>query len=122
MNTDNTITSRGDDVVFENRNKDYGAYSIRHSYLPNLSKGSGGGILFFGLVIAAVQLVMMLNPNIAKLVAPTVPPIGLKPVPDIIRDVQPPKQIQPPPRANTELPPRVVLTPVEELPTVQPAA
>jgi protein TonB len=66
MNTENAIASSNDDVVFDHRNKMYGAYSIRRSYASSLTKGSGGSLLATGLFIAAVQAILMMKPEIVN--------------------------------------------------------
>lgn len=43
-----------DEIVFENRNKEYGAYDIRKHYLPSLSYSLIGGTAFF--ILLAVLL------------------------------------------------------------------
>ncbi|HPC98527.1 MAG TPA: energy transducer TonB [Bacteroidales bacterium] len=40
-----------DEIVFENRNKEYGAYDIRKHYLPSLSYSLLGGTAFFILLV-----------------------------------------------------------------------
>jgi len=51
METKNAVSKRWDDLVFENRNKEYGAYSIRKTYSENVNKGFmmslGTALLFF---------------------------------------------------------------------------
>jgi len=66
MNTENVFASQSDDVVFDNRNKMYGAYSIRKSYASSLTKGSGGSLLAVGLFIAAVQAILMIKPDLVN--------------------------------------------------------
>jgi protein TonB len=53
-----------DEVVFENRNKQYGAYAMRKSYDSNLLKASASsfGVLF--LSVGLVQLLAILRPEI----------------------------------------------------------
>src|SRR5258708_34928677 len=63
MNTENAITSRYDEVVFENRNKSYGAYSIRRAYDSNLSKGSAAGFLFVASLFGIAYVAMILKPE-----------------------------------------------------------
>lgn len=118
MNTENTFAPGPDDIVFENRNKAYGAYTIRKSYESNLSRGSAISLLMIGFVLAAIQAVVMMNPEIVKEYSG---PIcgGLIPEPIVIADPRPPKQIPHQPKANANTPPRVVTTPVENTPPVE---
>src|SRR5258708_17501561 len=118
MNTENAITSRYDEVVFENRNKSYGAYSIRRAYDLNLTKGSASSFLFTAFLFGLVQAAMMLGngleitPQGPIVCFPTTPPI-------IIKDPQAPKEIIRSPKANPNLTPQVVSTPVVDPPPVE---
>jgi periplasmic protein TonB len=103
-----------DDVVFENRNKEYGAYPIRQSYSERL---------FVGLLVSSSLIGMFLF-------FPSTDKGGIIPVPpDLgeIIEIQPKPVIeinhrQPvvPPVQNRELPPRVVTGPVEPEPIAEP--
>ncbi len=64
MNTENAMTSHYDEVVFENRNKSYGAYSIRKEYDSNLSKGSAASCLFVASLFGIAYASMILKPEI----------------------------------------------------------
>lgn len=44
------------DIVFENRNKDYGAYELRHSYNKRLLLALGAGVTIIALLIAGVRM------------------------------------------------------------------
>jgi len=58
-----------DDVVFENRNKEYGAYAIRKTYTDNLNKA----LLFvFGSMVAMIILTLIL-PSEGTGIGPNVP-------------------------------------------------
>ena len=50
MKNEDSILQSWDDLVFENRNKDYGAYAIRKSYSKNVSEAAMAGILFATLL------------------------------------------------------------------------
>jgi len=45
-----------DEIVFENRNKEYGAYDIRKYYLPSLSYSLIGGTAFFILLVVLLSV------------------------------------------------------------------
>jgi len=64
MNTNRIVSNRWDDLVFENRNKDYGAYIIRKSYNTNLSKSVLSSLLFFIFVFAMIKVAALLKPEI----------------------------------------------------------
>jgi protein TonB len=68
MNTENDIDQRYDDVIFENRNKTYGAYSIRREYDSNLSKGTFASFLFVACLFGAAYAAMMLKTEIKKVI------------------------------------------------------
>jgi protein TonB len=60
-----------DDVIFESRNKEYGAYYIRKSYDQNVAKGFFTALLIAVCVFGAIQVASLLN---AKIVI--APPLG----------------------------------------------
>jgi len=120
MNTENFVASRNDDVVFDNRNKSYGAYSIRRSYTSSLTKGSGGSLLATGLFIAIVQAALMMKPEIKDILTPHLPVVDLVPPPLVMQEPVPPKEVHSQPKANTSLPPQIVSTPVESPPVEMP--
>lgn len=93
MNTENFVASRNDEVVFDNRNKSYGAYSIRRSYTSSLTKGSGGSLLVTGFFVAVVHAIVMMKPEIIRSIVPKPPTIDLISV-NVIPDhpVPPPKR------------------------------
>ena len=102
-----------EDIVFEKRNKSYGAYNIRRSYSNNVMKGS----LFVGLFVAVLVLSSFLR---SPYVAPPVVsnddddvvcliPINLPKPPAPERDRAPVRRIEHP---NTT--PQVTTAPVED--------
>jgi periplasmic protein TonB len=118
MNTKPTL--RWDDVVFENRNKMYGAYTIRQSYHSNLSRGTAAAFAFFAVMFFGSQAILNLG-NHASFIPK--PPTGiiLDPPPQIISEVKIEKPTLKPPPAIRDLPPRVVTQEVPDIPIVDPA-
>ncbi len=74
-----------EDVVFESRNKEYGAYSIRKSYDENVSKASVIALLFAAFVFGSIQVASLLRIEI-KIKPPTIIGKGLLPPPIVIRN------------------------------------
>ncbi len=101
-----------DDVIFENRNRSYGAYLVRQTYSRNAMIAFGTSVSFAILLIFSPQIIHYLSGGKVKL-----PPIinTEKPVieigpPPVIKIVQP---VLPPPAAAsapTNLPLKVVTT------------
>ena len=60
MNKD-ILNANLDDIVFEGRNKEYGAYVLRKLYDKHLKRGSFFGVLFFLLLTISPYLVGVLN-------------------------------------------------------------
>jgi protein TonB len=95
METKNAVSKRWDDLVFENRNKEYGAYSIRKTYSENVNKGFmmslGTALLFFIIPFIASSF---------KTIEPIIPGGDLPPTkfgpPPIIEPIKQ-KQVDPPP-------------------------
>jgi protein TonB len=90
-----------DDIVFDGRNKEYGAYRLRRLYEKNMSRGMLFGMVFFLLAVSSPKIISMVK-NImpekkSELIMKEItlaepPPIDpLKPPPP------PPPEIIPPP-------------------------
>ncbi len=63
MKTEITLPT-WDDIVFESRNKEYGAYSIRKSYDENITKASWMMILFASFVFGAIHVASLMHVEI----------------------------------------------------------
>lgn len=50
-----------DDIVFEGRNKSYGAFLLRRIYDKHMARAMISGILFFLLVISSPQIIAMIK-------------------------------------------------------------
>lgn len=115
MNIEN-VSNRWDDVVFENRNKEYGAYTIRHAYDRNLSKASTVSFLFLGFLVAVAQMAMMIRPEIEnKIVDPPLQFVfnDMKIIPDKVQ----PKEIVKPKLNQDQVPTKVVTHEVKPIKT-----
>ncbi len=107
-----------DDLIFENRNKAYGAYAIRQSYEGGVMKGV---LVSLGLAVAIIVTADFINGGkIIEEVTEKTIIFTPGPPPIIKADVIPPQQRTLPVRTvNRELPPQVVTTepvvePIEE--------
>jgi len=88
-----------DEIVFENRNKDYGAYQMRRSYSKNLSKALFVTVLFF---LSAITVPLVANffkkPNEKKIERTVGVSVGIKAPPiEKIKIPEPIKQTKPVP-------------------------
>ena len=117
MNTEHAIASRHDDIVFENRNKEYGAYLIRREYDSNLSKGTFASFLFVACLFGVAYGAMMLRTDIVTMLPHRTEDGGLIPKPIIIADAKP--VVHTSPSVKADLPPKVVSTNVADLPPVE---
>ncbi len=77
--------STWEDVVFESRNKEYGAYIIRKSYNENVSKASLMALLIAAFVFAVLQIASLMRIEI-KVIAPGFKGGKLESLPTIISD------------------------------------
>jgi periplasmic protein TonB len=116
MKTKAVTLSSWDDLVFETRNKNYGAYVLRKMYLRRLVLGLGGSVAMMTLLIVAPQMF----PPMPKFVKPLSTEVSIEvlPPPPTLKKEEPrprsaQQQVQ---RRNT--PPLVVTTPVEPAPIV----
>jgi protein TonB len=85
-----------DDIIFENRNKEYGAYALRRVYSRNMIKAVSIAVLLFLAAVSAPILARFVNdivymkPTIEPGATIETPP-DIKP-PDLPKNTQPPKQ------------------------------
>lgn len=63
MDTNHRSSESFNDLIFENRNKEYGAYAIRRSYNDNLSKALLSSASLFGIIVFAALLFTKNNDN-----------------------------------------------------------
>jgi periplasmic protein TonB len=100
-----------DDLVFERRNKAYGAYILRKAYGNNIRKASFAGVGVFFLVLFSPKIVSSLkgtNPNLDNTVVNIMTPPPSKDIPKpIVVPPPPPKKIPPPVATIIFVPPKV---------------
>lgn len=108
-----------DDLIFENRNKDYGAYYIRKSYSKNMMTGLGFSVSIACLLVILPQVMAMFGEEL------TAPPIKetsgreivVGPPPTVQQPIQPtPPPSAPKRSANTNMAPVVTTKPVIDEP------
>jgi protein TonB len=110
MKTEYGVSKSWDDLVFENKNKEYGAYSVRKSYSQNLTTGFGVSVCFACMLIILPKIMSALFPG-----QTIVPDITDKILNEKVVEVLPPPTIEPPPtvapppppQAQTNFPPAV---------------
>jgi periplasmic protein TonB len=108
-----------DDLVFENRNKAYGAYALRKAY-------SNQVLLGFGFSVALLAILLLLPKGSKPEIFPTaeLPTIKLMEVPTIERNVEPQQRALPPARRaetiNTNTTPVIATEPVDNITPVTP--
>lgn len=120
----NVMPQRWEDLIFENRNKAYGAYVLRTVYTKNVMKGVLATLVFVALVFYAPRLIDYLTPD---KVVEKVPPrklvyTELSAPPPIDKPKPPPPQVQIPKlqKVIKFVPPKVVKEEVvEEIPTIE---
>jgi protein TonB len=114
----NEVSTGRNDIVFETRNRQYGAYDLRRFYgkRASVSFGITLGIVFFVLAI----------PLIIKLLSPSEDTNAKHRTKEVVTELGPPppleKELPPPPKLNIPkqveqvrfVPPKVVIKPVDE--------
>jgi protein TonB len=120
MKTEHGVSKSWDDLVFENKNKEYGAYSVRKSYSQNLTTGLGISVCFACVILIAPKILSALFPG--QTILPDITKPGVEIITTFTQPplVEPPKATPPPqaPRAQTNFPPAVTTQEVEtEIPT-----
>jgi protein TonB len=92
-----------DDIIFESRNKSYGAYALRQSYGKRMKRGVIGGLAVFALLISSPLIATRLTPTKVDL---DVTPIDMT---DIVPD-KPKDDLVPPPPPPPPPPPKQIAT------------
>lgn len=108
-----------DDLIFENRNKAYGAYALRQDYSNRLFKGLLVSIGFAAALLATLGLLS--GSKIVEEVTKTLPEIVMRSVPTIKPEPQALPQSKPQRQINRNLPPVAVITPDPVEPDPEPA-
>ena len=109
MKTQSEHIQRWDDIIFENRNKEYGAYAIRKNYNDNVLKAEaisiGVGLLIFiiPILIKEEKIIIPIKPDL--------PPITLEDYSRIKPTVTPPDQPRQVQRTNASV---IPITPTTE--------
>lgn len=120
----NIMAQRWEDIVFENRNKDYGAYLLRTRYTKNVILGVVITFMFMTLVFYSPDIIALFK---GKEVVEKAPPrklvyTELSAPPPIDKPKPPPPQVQLPKlqKVIKFVPPKVVKEEVvEEIPTIE---
>jgi len=125
MKTEAAIPAKWEDIVFENRNKDYGAYLIRKIYSRNVLVASVVMLVFAGMVIAGPTIAELFRSkdtdhnnkrDLSKVVTLDQPP-------PIMPNTPPPPRVEVPPPVKTlkYVAPKVTKEEVveEEIPTIE---
>ncbi|GAB3900360.1 energy transducer TonB [Larkinella knui] len=115
-----------DDIVFENRNKLYGAYELRQVYNRSASRALWLGIALFGAALATPTLYNRLKPAEApdqfmnevvleniKTLPQEEPPIVVPPPPEVLPKIATVRNL--PPEVVTEAPDEVTVPTVDDL-------
>lgn len=86
-----------DEIIFEQRNKDYGAYELRTKYAQNLNRALWIGVGCFGLMLLT-NFIFARQKEESQLIVVEHSPINLdEPLPEIEKpkEVEPPKPVEP---------------------------
>jgi len=119
----NTITlSTIDDIVFEHRNRAYGAYVLRQLYQPTLTRAAIIGVGLFLVAVSAPTLYAHLVDRNAKqeiMVETNLEKLTLEPLPEKVIEIPPVEKL---PAVSTvrSLPPEVLPDEEVEAPTLPP--
>lgn len=94
--TNKYLTAQLDDIIFESRNKAYGAYALRQGYGKRIKRGIIVGLSFFALLVSSPLIADHIVPNKTKLDDKVIEMTTL-PLEDIKKPVVPPPPPPPPP-------------------------
>ncbi len=118
------MAQRWEDVIFENRNKAYGAYVLRTGYTKNVIKGVVLTIVIVALLFYSPDIIALFKSEevVEKAPARKLVYSDLTPPPSIDKPKPPPPQVQLPKlqKVIKFVPPKVVKEEVlEEIPTIE---
>ena len=127
MKANEIDSTRWDDIVFENRNKAYGAYFIRNIYARHVVIASFITVLVLGFVLAFPRIVEFFKQqdDTEEVALKSVKYTDLAPPPPIDKNTPPPPKLDVPPPVKTIikfLPPKVTdkeIVEEEEMPTIE---
>jgi periplasmic protein TonB len=101
MKTKASASDTWDDLVFENRHKDYGAYAVRRHYSQNMTTGLGVSVSMACVLLFLPKILTMFGADEKIIAATTLPTLT-----EVITIVQPPliepPPVTPPPAAATQ--------------------
>lgn len=106
-NPKNVVLADLDDLVFETRDQEYGAYDLRKNYNKFLGRAAAIGFALFLLAVCSPVIIKLIVSNmgteeVAIDRAVVVNVMDLPPPPDLEEDVPPPPEIDiPPPKIKT---------------------
>lgn len=121
MQKTNLATADFNDIVFEGRNKDYGAYYLRRIYSRNITYALSIAIAFLLLVLFSPQIISALIPEkpveIVETKTVTINQLDAPPPLDETKPPPPPIDIPPPPQEIVKfVPPKITEKQVDEEP------
>ncbi len=120
-----TVVKNFDDVVFENRNKAYGAYAIRRSYSENVNRAVMFAMVGAGLIFIIPSIITTSGKDFIETPTTKCPIDWITKLPEII-PIEPQHRVAPPPvrTTHTNLVPIVTTTaitpPIEDTPPTSP--
>src|SRR5437868_9174448 len=101
MNSNSILASNLLDIIFENRNKDYGAYVLRKNYNKRLLKSL---TIALALVFAFIAVSMILRKNTSSLnIIPALPDVTILSIEQIKKPLEPKRNVQPHVKQSKEL-------------------
>jgi protein TonB len=120
MDAKQILTADINDIIFENRNKQYGAYDIRRKYEKHVMVAMAIAIAALLLFIFGPKIIELLKPKEAEapVIEKTVSINELAPPPpmDETKPPPPPVEVPPPPKTIQFVPPKIVKEEVVEKP------
>lgn len=102
-----------EDIIFEDRNHEYGAYAVRKSYPSNVNRATTV-TLGLAAAIAAYSFIARTEPTAPEVVKP-IPYVGPTQPPDIIQNKLPETPVRTQQRKAGDLPPVAVADPIVDV-------
>lgn len=119
----NVLTALRNELVFADRNKDYGAFVLRRDYVRRLGFSILGSVLLFGIAIGTPKIVAAIGAGDSEVEEKKIVDVNLELFEEEKKEEPPPPPVEPPPPPKIETVEFTALEavdePVEEPPPTQ---
>lgn len=102
LSWNNVLAAARNNMVFEQRHRDYGAFTLRRDYVRNLALATAASIVFFGLVVAVPKIAAALRGDAEVVTEKKIVDVNLDLFEEEKKVEPPPPPVEPPPPVKIE--------------------